>query len=126
VPKCILIVDDHKDIRKLVRNFFEAESEFRVCGEAIDGYDAIEKAQALKPDLIILDLSMPRMDCIQAARRLKKLLPQIPIVLFTSHSEAIKGHDTHLLGINAVVRKGSDLSLLAASVQNLLGEAVPH
>jgi two-component system, NarL family, vancomycin resistance associated response regulator VraR len=123
VPKCILIVDDHEDIRKLVRNFLEAESEFRVCGEAIDGYDAIEKAQALKPDLIILDLSMPRMDGIQAARRLKKIVPQIPIVLFTSYSDAIERHDALLLGIKAVVAKGSDLSLLANSVQSLLQEA---
>ena len=120
MPKCILIVDDHENIRKLVRNFLEAESEFRVCGEAVDGYDAIEKAQALKPDLIILDLSMPRMDGIQAARRLKKIVPQIPIVLFTSYSDAFQGHDAHLLGINAIVAKGSDLSLLAASVHNLL------
>ena len=58
MPKCILIVDDHEYIRKLVRNFLERESGFEVCGEAVDGYDAIEKAQELKPDLIILDLSI--------------------------------------------------------------------
>jgi DNA-binding NarL/FixJ family response regulator len=61
VPKCILIVDDHEHIRKLVRAFLESEAAFEVCGEAVDGFDAIQKAQASKPDLIILDLSMPRM-----------------------------------------------------------------
>ena len=126
MPKCILIVDDHEDIRKLVRNFLEAESELRVCGEAVDGYDAIEKAQALKPDLIILDLSMPRMDGIQAARRLKKIVPQIPIVLFTSYSDAIEGRDALLLGIKAVIAKGGDLSLLVENVQSLLQETVSH
>ena len=69
---------------------------------------------------------MPRMDGIQAARRLKKIVPQIPIVLFTSYSDAIEGHDAHLLGINAIVAKGSDLSLLVANVQSLLQETVPH
>src|ERR1700730_8913649 len=118
--KCILIVDDNARIRRLIRDLLERESGFEVCGEAVDGYDAIEKAQKLKPDLIILDMSMPRMDGIQAARRLKKIVPQIPIVLFTSYSDAFQGHDAHLLGINAIVAKGSDLSLLAASVHNLL------
>ena len=57
MPKCILIIDDHEHIRKLVRAFLESEAAFEVCGEAVDGFDAIQKAQALKPDLIILDLS---------------------------------------------------------------------
>jgi YesN/AraC family two-component response regulator len=66
LPKCILIVDDHEHIRKIIRNVLERESGFEVCGEAIDGYDAIEKAQELRPDLILLDMSMPRMNGIQA------------------------------------------------------------
>jgi YesN/AraC family two-component response regulator len=81
--KRILIVDDHEHIRKIIRAFMESESGCVVCGEAVDGYDAIEKAQELKPDLIILDVSMPRMNGIEAAPRLKNMLPQTPIVLFT-------------------------------------------
>ena len=80
MPKRILIVDDLAQIRKLVREFLEAEPDCHVCGEATDGYDAIEKAQHLKPDLIILDVSMPRMSGIEAAPKLKKLLPQTPII----------------------------------------------
>jgi DNA-binding NarL/FixJ family response regulator len=59
--------------------------EFCVYGEAIDGFDAIDKAQNLKPDLIILDASMPRMNGIEAAPKLKKLLPETRIILFTFH-----------------------------------------
>jgi DNA-binding NarL/FixJ family response regulator len=92
VPKCILIVDDHEHIRKLVRAFLESEAAFEVCGEAVDGFDAIQKAQALKPDLIILDLSMPRMGGVEAAQRLKKFLPQTPIVLFTWHGTLSVAH----------------------------------
>ena len=120
MPKCILIVDDHEYIRKLVRSFLE-ESGFDVCGEAVDGHDAIEKAQELKPDLIILDLSMPRMGGIEAAPRLKKLLPQTPIVLFTSHG-ALKGFDATAVGVDAVVAKDGGMPLLIGSLQNLLQE----
>ena len=121
--KKILIVDDHEHIRKLVRAFLESEAGFEVCGEAVDGYDAIEKAQALKPDLILLDLSMPRMDGIKAAQRLKKMLPQTPIVLLTSHHRALQGYDAHAVGIDAVVAKDGGMSLLLDRVQSLLQEA---
>jgi len=77
VPRCILIVDDHEPIRKLVRAFLESEGGFSVCGEAVDGYDAIDKAQELKPDLIILDLAMPRMNGIHAASKIKRYFQHI-------------------------------------------------
>lgn len=83
--KRILIVDDLPQIRKLMRAYLEEETDTSVCGEAIDGFDAIEKAQNLKPDLIILDASMPRMNGIEAAPKLKKLLPETAIILFTFH-----------------------------------------
>ena len=78
MPKRILIVDDLPELRKLIRAFLEEELGFHVCGEAIDGFDAIEKAKDLKPDLIVLDLSMPRMNGLEAAPRLKKILPKTP------------------------------------------------
>ena len=123
MPKCILIVDDHEQIRKIVRSFFECESGFAVCGEAIDGFDAIQKAKQLNPDLIILDLSMPRMSGIEAAPILKKMLPQTPIVLLTSHHRALQGYDAHAVGIDAVVAKDGGMSLLLDRVQSLLQEA---
>ncbi len=94
-----------------------------MCGEAVDGYDAIRKAKELSPDLIILDLSMPKMNGIEAARVLKKMLPQTPIVMLTSHDAALRGYDTHAAGIDAVVSKDGDLAALKDSVQNLLQEA---
>lgn len=119
MPKCILIVDDHEYLRQLVRNFLETQSGYDVCGEAVDGYDAIEKAQQLKPDLIVLDMSMPRMNGIDAAPRLKKLLPQTLIVLFTSHGP-FRSFDARAAGIDAVVAKDGGMSLLMESLQDLL------
>ena len=120
MPKSILIVDDHEQVRKILRDFLERETGFEVCGEAVDGYDAVQKAQELKPDLIILDMSMPRMTGMAAASALKKMLPQIPILLLTSYQAALKGFDVRAVGIDAVVPKGGQMSLLADSVQSLL------
>jgi DNA-binding NarL/FixJ family response regulator len=119
--KCILIVDDNERLRHLIRDMLEGESGFEVCGEAVDGYDAIEKAERLKPDLIILDMSMPRMNGIEAAPRLKKILPETPIVMFTSYEAALEGFDVHKVGIDMVVPK-DNLLLLVETVQGLLEE----
>ena len=123
MPKCILIVDDHEPIRKTLRRFLESETGFHVCGEAVDGYDAIDKAQQLQPDLIILDLSMPRMGGIAAAKILKQMLPQTPIILFTSHHDVLRTYDARAAGIDAVVPKDGGMSFLEQSVQSLLQEA---
>jgi DNA-binding NarL/FixJ family response regulator len=112
------------NVCKIVRDFPENESSFEVRGEAVDGYDAIQKAKDLKPDLIILDLSMPRMNGIEAARILKKILPQTPIVMLTSHHPSVLGYDARAAGIDAVVTKDGDMSLLMASLQELLQETL--
>jgi DNA-binding NarL/FixJ family response regulator len=70
VTKYILLVDDSELIRLATRHFLESQTGFEVCGEAIDGIDALEKASHLNPDLIILDIAMPRMNGLQTAREL--------------------------------------------------------
>lgn len=120
VLKRILIVDDHKQLRKLIRSYFEGEEGLYICSEAVDGLDALEKCEGLKPDLIILDLSMPRINGIEAAPRLKKLLPCTPIILFTSHQHALRNFDTKAVGIDAVISKNENMSVLAKKVTNLL------
>jgi DNA-binding NarL/FixJ family response regulator len=76
-------VDDNSAVRSLVRRLFELEPDFEISGEAENGRDAVEKAENLKPDLIILDLSMPVMTGLDAAPLLRKLLPNARIILFT-------------------------------------------
>jgi DNA-binding NarL/FixJ family response regulator len=118
--KRILIVDDLPQMRKLIRVYLEEEPEFRVCGEAIDGLDAIDKAQNLKPDLIILDASMPRLNGIEAAPKLKKLLPETRIILFTFHESMMHGFEAGQIGVDAVVRKDRGLFPLMESVKQLV------
>jgi YesN/AraC family two-component response regulator len=75
----ILIADDNRNIRYLLRVFVKTQTSFKVCGEAVNGADAIEKAQQLRPELILLDLSMPLMTGIEAAPVLKRMLPETKI-----------------------------------------------
>ena len=79
----ILIADDSLPIRCGLRTLVELNSEWQVCGEAVDGADAVEKAHQLAPDLILMDFSMPHMDGVQAAQEIAKSGTGIPILLVT-------------------------------------------
>jgi DNA-binding NarL/FixJ family response regulator len=119
LPKCILIVDDSLAVRNAVRSFLE-ESGFGVCGEAVDGHDAIQKAKELNLDLIILDFAMPRMNGIETARILKQIMPETPILLLTSHSAALQNRGPLLRSIDAVVTKDGGLSVLLRNIDMLI------
>jgi DNA-binding NarL/FixJ family response regulator len=79
----ILIADDSAPLRCGLRTLLGLNAEWQVCGEAVDGADAVEKAHQLAPDLILMDFSMPQMDGVQAARRIAESGTDIPILLFT-------------------------------------------
>jgi DNA-binding NarL/FixJ family response regulator len=119
--KCILIADDSKTIRTLIRAFIENRAGFEVCGEAVDGADAIEKAKELKPDLIILDLAMPRMNGAAAASVLKRRMPKIPIILFTMYDELMSETFSSAVQVDLVLSKPNGLHEMVTHVQDLLG-----
>jgi len=121
VPKQILIADDGTTVRQVIRAFLETRTGFEVCGEAVDGLDAIEKAKALKPDLILLDLAMPRMNGAEAASILRNIMPKVPIVLFTMYDESMVESLTSAIGANAVLSKPDGMGNLVSCVENLLG-----
>jgi two-component system, chemotaxis family, chemotaxis protein CheY len=121
MPKCILIADDSKTIRTLIRAFIENRAGFEVCGEAVDGADAIEKAKELKPDLIILDLAMPRMNGAAAASVLKRRMPKIPIILFTMYDELMSETFSSAVQVDLVLSKPNGLHEMVTHVQDLLG-----
>jgi CheY-like chemotaxis protein len=119
VSKCILIADDNGAIRSATRHSLESRTGLKVCGEAVDGFDVIEKARRLLPDLIVLDLSMPRMNGMDAARQLRAMMVRVPIILFTLFADAISAQDAFAAGINAVVSK-ADLPALSHQIERLL------
>ena len=85
----ILIVDDNANIRRLLRSFIETNTVFKICGEAENGPEGIEKAKELQPELILLDMTMPGMHGTEAASILKRVLPQVKIILFTLHTDGV-------------------------------------
>ena len=121
MPKCILIADDSKTIRTLIRAFIENQAGFEVCGEAVDGVDAVEKAKELHPDLIILDLAMPRMNGAAAASVLKRRMPRIPIILFTMYDELMSETFSSAVQVDLVLSKPNGLHEMVTHVQDLLG-----
>lgn len=119
VPTCVLIVDDHVAVRKALRSLFDLNG-FTVCGEAVNGQDAVEKAQRLHPDLIVLDLSMPVMDGFEAARELANLLPELPLIILTNDAGAIGEEDARKLGIRRVLSKREPVQQLIDEVRELV------
>jgi len=86
MAKKVLVADDNPMIRKMLCRMFEGELDYDICAEATNGQEAIDLALKHRPDLIILDLSMPVLSGSDAAKELKKLMPHVPIILFTQHS----------------------------------------
>ena len=82
MAKTILIVDDNAYIRHALCDLFKREADFEICGEAENGKEAIAKARELHPDLIVLDLSMPVMNGLDAARELKRLMPTVLLIMY--------------------------------------------
>ena len=121
-PANILLVDDNDLVRKIARMFIETQTDLEICGEAVDGSDAIEKAQQLQPDLILLDLAMPNMNGAEAAPIIKRLLPKVPIVLFTLYKEQIGSALFAKLGIDAVFSKPDGGWKLVECVRGLLAQ----
>jgi DNA-binding NarL/FixJ family response regulator len=119
VTKTILIVDDNEMIRRQLRLYFENQPDLQVCGEAVDGVDALEQAPHLNPDLIILDLAMPRLNGLQTARELHARTPRVPIILFTGHADVLQPREALTAGVNAVVAK-SNLPELKQHIDLLL------
>ena len=99
----VMIVDDNAVIRRMIRAIFEAE-DWEVF-DAADGAAGVEKARQVKPSLIILDLTMPVMNGLEAARRLKALMPHIPLLMFTNHVGGMVEKEARSAGISAVVYK---------------------
>jgi DNA-binding NarL/FixJ family response regulator len=118
----ILIVDDSTLIRRALRTCLEEGREWTVCGEAADGLTAIAMAGELKPDLIVLDLSMPGMNGFQLARQLKIDNPVCPLLMFTSFKTPQLEKEALACGCNAVVSKSEHQQLLFDNIHRLLDQ----
>jgi len=120
--KRILVADDSAEARQALCRLFASEKGLDVCAQAENGQAAIDQAQRHRPDLIILDLAMPVMNGIDAARILKRLLPTIPIILATLHAETALEQLAFGAHVDKVISKG-DVRRLIEQTRTLLNVA---
>jgi len=114
-------VDDNYVCRQALVEAFRREGDFSVCGEAINGRDAIRAARLLRPDLIVLDLVMPAMNGLTAAHVLKQLMPAVPLILYGSADKIVRQR-TRALGIAALISKADPQDAVANLARTLLSE----
>ena len=119
MPKRILIAEDETSVRSAIRTFIEGRSQFEVW-EAVDGNEAIHKAEALNPDLVVLDLRMPIANGIEVAARLRTSMPNTPVVVFTMFEGLLGKPLAKMLGIAAVVPKSDGVGKLLGRIEALL------
>jgi DNA-binding NarL/FixJ family response regulator len=105
MTKQILIVDDNKMIRSKLRELFAENGDWKVCAEAVDGNDALEKAQLFHPDFVVLDLCMPNMDGLETARKMKAIIPKSSIVMLTAFKDKFLEEKAYQAGISWVLSK---------------------
>jgi CheY-like chemotaxis protein len=116
----VLIADDHEVMRMGIRNLLQFRSGWSVCAEASNGKEAVDKTLQFHPDVVIMDLTMPVMNGLEAAREIARALPQIPIILFSLHVCDDLYQDFQKDGIRGAVAKGDAARDLAQAVETVL------
>ncbi len=115
----ILIADDHDIMRHGIRELLETQQGWQVCGEASTGHQAVELAMKLKPDVAILDIGMPQLNGLDAARQIKKAVPRTEVLIFTMHETDQLVRDVLAAGAIGYVLKSDAASHLISAVQAL-------
>ncbi|HWO36904.1 MAG TPA: response regulator [Candidatus Acidoferrum sp.] len=106
----VLIVDDNTLIRSSLRSWIDGNADFQVCGEAENGMVAVQKVEEMHPDIVILDLQMPVMDGLEAARKISNIAPDTAMVMFTMHPSRELLKVAQAVGVRDVVSKTDRLS----------------
>jgi|SRR5262249_561091 len=117
--KNILVVDDSDVVREVIINLIAESGDLRVCGEAANGIEAIEKARELKADVILLDLAMPKLNGAATASVLRKLSPNVPIIVFTMYEDAMDKL-AGAVGVDLVVSKPDGIHNLVQKVHEVI------
>jgi DNA-binding NarL/FixJ family response regulator len=120
MARTVLIVDDNAFVREALWKLFQREPDLEVCGEAENGREAIDQACRLHPDLIVMDLSMPVMNGLDAARAVKRLLPAVPVIMYSAFEDRVSEQQARMVGISALVSKSENVSVLIAKARGLL------
>ena len=115
----ILVADDHALLRQGIRSLLEARLGWQVVGEAVNGREAVEKAAQLKPDLVLLDITMPELNGIEATRQILKAVPETEVLILTMHESEKTMREVLQAGARGFVLKSEAPSDLLSSIQAL-------
>ena len=115
----ILLVDDVESVRIGLSTILNLIDDFNIVGEAKDGLEAIEQATQLKPDVILMDLTMPKLDGFEATRRIKRENPGIGIIVFSIHDDVMTRERACAVGADAFVEKEAETQVLIAAIQEV-------
>jgi DNA-binding NarL/FixJ family response regulator len=115
----VLLADDNPTVRNFLRGLLEQQETWHVCGQARTGVEALDRARANPPDVILLDFQMPDMNGLDAARQISQLFPEIPILMVTIHVSQQLAEEARKAGIRGVCSK-SDVGSIIGAVDALL------
>jgi signal transduction histidine kinase/CheY-like chemotaxis protein len=118
----LLLVDDHEGVRKGIRALLSGRPDWCVCGEAADGIQATEQVRLLKPDIVLMDISMPRMDGLEATRHILKELPDCKVVILTQNDPSVARHQAVAVGAKAFVAKAQISQELVPTIERVAGQ----
>jgi len=113
----VLIADDHPVVKKMVRSLLEEYPHIEVCGEAADGLQAVEEAQKLRPDVVVLNVTMPVLNGFEAARIIKGRLPETAIVILSANADQGFVEEARKIGVHAYVAKSKAGEALVKAVE---------
>jgi DNA-binding NarL/FixJ family response regulator len=120
-PK-ILIVDDHEIVREGIRNLLsQSRPGWHICGQAKNGEEAVEAVKKLKPDIVVLDITMPVMSGLEAARRITTSGSECRVLMFTMHESDSLGQEVRNTGAQGVVLKSQAARNLVVAIETVLG-----
>lgn len=112
----VLIADDHLLIRQGLKNLLETQEGIKILGEAVDGIEAVDKTLEMNPDILLLDINMPRMNGIEALTTIKKENPNQKIIILTIHNSKEYIQETISRGANGYVSKNADIMILKDAI----------
>jgi DNA-binding NarL/FixJ family response regulator len=115
----ILVVDDHSSFRGLLRSFIELNPNWEVCGEASDGLEAVNRATELNPDIVIMDLDMPKLNGFEATRRIHKASPGTRILILTLHEFSDLPQIAHDSGAQGYLLKSEPFEVLTKAIETV-------
>jgi len=120
----ILIADDHGATRRIVGELLKSHDGWEVCAAVKNGQQALSKATEFRPDIIILDLAMPVMDGLQAAREIAKVLPSVSVLVYTLHDASWIEMEAKRAGVRRIISKTQSAEALISAVEQLLKKEV--